>query len=104
MHISFIKRKKNMKTKIIIGCLLAVCMLAILPSISVVEAQNIKTVNKTELLKQMREMTPQQIKKLITEKLGTTETTGLLTVALTLLISLIALLPVLLALIWAILI
>jgi len=93
-----------MKTKIIIGCLLAVSMLAILPSISAVEVQNIKTVNKTELLKQMQHMTPQQIKKLITEKLGTTQTTGIVTLALTILIALVALIPALLALLWAILI
>ncbi|MEM0493049.1 MAG: hypothetical protein QXS02_03725 [Candidatus Thermoplasmatota archaeon] len=76
-----------MKSKIlVITSMVVLGMLVFLPSISAVEIQTAKTVNKTQLLKELKDMDVSSLQAFLKGKRKTAESTGLLTILITMII------------------
>ena len=52
-----------MKTKIVIGCILTVCILMMVPSISAVQYTTVVETNRSQILQQLQSMTVNQLRE-----------------------------------------
>ena len=52
-----------MKTTIVIGCIVTICLLVLIPSVPAVEITTIKEVNRTQLITELKTINMQELKR-----------------------------------------